>query len=170
MESIKIKINGTQAQLVSCPVLTGGTVGQPVEFIFDEVWEGLNKTAVFRADGLTVDRLDVETQTTVPWEVMEKSGCRLFIGVYGTNGDGSVAIPTIWVKTDPMAPGADPSGDESTDPTLPVWAQLNQSAIKTVNGKKPDEEGNVQIETGGGVSPKVSIEEHTLYIKAGAEI
>ena len=145
MEAIKITVIGTQAYPISTPVLTAGTVGQSVEFIFDEAWEGLSRTAVFRAGGMTKDVVGIGTDCTVPWEVMEKTGCCLHIGVYGTNADGTKVIPTVWAKLDPILPGADPSGDESADPTLPVWEQINKAAVKTVNGTAPDENGNVEL-------------------------
>ena len=75
---------------------------------------------------------------------MEKPGEILQIGIYGTNVDGSLAIPTAMTKIAIISAGADPSGDESTDPTLPVWEQINKAAVKTVNGTAPDENGNVE--------------------------
>ena len=168
MTSISAKVTGTQITLQVNGPLTCGMVGLPIEFTFDETWDGLKKTAVFRASGLTKDRLNIEKHTTVPWEVMEKTGCRLLIGVYGTKEDGSLAIPTVWGTTDPIEPGADPSGDESADPTPPVWGQLQKqiddmgnTIVKSVNGTTPDENGNVQIETGGGGSTAGAV----LYTK-----
>ncbi len=151
MEAIKITVIGNQAHSIGSPVLTSGTVGQPVEFMFDEAWEGLTKTAVFRVGGLTKDVVDIDDECTVPWEVLEKVGCCLYVGVYGTNADGSKVIPTVWAKLDPILPGADPSGDESTAPTLPVWEQISKAAVKTVNGVAPDGDGNVDVNTGEGL-------------------
>ena len=57
---------------------------------------------------------------------MAKPGCRLWAGVYGINETGSVQLPTVWADLGVIQPGADPSGDESAQPTLPVWQQLTR--------------------------------------------
>lgn len=124
MELIKITVTGNQAVVTQTAVPVSGTVGLPVEFIFDDAWEGLNKTAVFRANGKSLDVLNVTDAVAVPWELLKNPGCRLWAGVYGTNSDGSLQIPTIWADLGIIQPGADPSGDESADPTLPVWEQI----------------------------------------------
>jgi len=40
------------------------------------------------------------------------------------NGEGTIVVPTTWANLGVILPAADPSGDESTDPSLPVWAQI----------------------------------------------
>ena len=127
MEAMKISVTGNEAAVTNLVPITGGMVGLPVVFSFDESWEGLEKTAVFRCGNVTLDRLYLENQTTIPWELTKKTGCHLWAGVYGCNGDGSVQIPTVWVDLGEVLPGADPSGDESADPNLPVWKQAFDS-------------------------------------------
>lgn len=124
MKSIKISITGCLASVTEAGQVVSGTVGLPVEFAFDDAWENLNKTAVFRANGKTLDTVDISDYTTVPWELLMMPGCRLWAGVYGTNADGSLQIPTVWADLGIIQPGADPSGDESADPSLPVWEQV----------------------------------------------
>ena len=123
MCEIKIEVTGPQALLTGTGLLTGGMVGVPVKFTFDEAWEGLLKTGVFRAGGTTVACPQMEDEWVIPWEVLNKSGCTLQIGVYGSNPDGSLVIPTVWVSAGTIQPGADPEADPGMAPALPMWKQ-----------------------------------------------
>jgi hypothetical protein len=124
METIKIHVTGSTAQVTACPPLVAGTVGMPVEYTFGEAWKDLQKTAVFRCDGVTYTVLHLEDTARIPWEVLQKSGWEVLSGVYGASVDGMVQTPTLWVSLGRIQPGADPTGDESADPTLPVWQQV----------------------------------------------
>ena len=126
MEAIQIWVNGSAAGITKTQPVVAGTVGLPVEFTFDEAWNGLEKTAVFRVNGKPMAQLHIKTAAIVPWELLQKPGCRLWCGVYGCNADGSLQIPTLWTDLGTVEPGADPSGDESADPSLPVWQQLTE--------------------------------------------
>lgn len=128
MNELEITVTGAQAGLAGEVLLTGGMVGLPVCFIFDESWDGLRKTAVFRAGGKTVSCLDVEDRVTVPWEIMEQAECTLQIGVYGENEDGTLVIPTVWVDAGTIRPGADPKGDLASEPAMKIW----QLALESV--------------------------------------
>lgn len=123
MEGIKIEVANNIARVIEKPLrITTGTVGLPVEFVFDHHWDGLSKTAVFMAGHKQMSEVDVETTATVPWEILEKHGYRLNIGVYGVNTDGSTAITTVWAVIGQICQGAYPGKDP--DPTLPVWQKL----------------------------------------------
>lgn len=116
------------AHLASPPeLLTAGMAkAVTVEFEFTEDWDGLTKTAVFTNGKTTIDVLQSRWQgnaVTIPAEVLTTAGRYVRVGVYGSNADG-VALPTIWADLGKVRPGAEPSGDVSTDPSLPVWAQL----------------------------------------------
>ena len=140
MKSIKITVTDCLASATETLSVVSGTVGLSVEFSFDEVWAGLHKTAVFRANGKCIDVLDISEETTVPWELLQSPGCRLWAGVYGTNPDGSLQIPTVWADLGVIQPGADPSGDESTDPTLPVWEQAREGTVLYTPQEKTENE------------------------------
>lgn len=140
MKSIKITVTDCLASVPETLCVVSGTVGLPVEFSFDDAWAGLNKTAVFRANGKTMDVLNVTSFATVPWELLKTPGCRLWAGVYGTNPDGSLQIPTVWADLGVIQPGADPSGDESADPTLPVWEQAREGAVLYTPQEKTEDE------------------------------
>ena len=121
MKGLEITVTGAHAQLNEQVLLTGGMVGLPVTFIFDENWEGLRKTAVFRAGGKIVSCLDMEDSVCVPWEIMAQGSCNLQIGVYGENDDGTLVIPTVWVEAGTIQPGADPNGDLGSEPAVKIW-------------------------------------------------
>lgn len=134
MEPIRIKVTEADAIVTQAPTITSGMTGLMAEFEFDAAWEGFTKTAVFKAGDVVRDVVDIGTSCKVPPEVLVLPYRTLRVGVYGVSADGEVVIPTIWAAVDEIKPGADPSGDESTDPTLPVWQQilnLVQQAEKT---------------------------------------
>jgi hypothetical protein len=119
MDGIRIEVTGNIVRVTGKPSkITSGTVGLPVEFTFDSQWDELKKIAVFRAGDVVKS---VENPSTVPWEVLEKPDVWLSVGVYGTNSDGSIVIPTIWANVCPIHVGVDPDGDPTTDPTPSVW-------------------------------------------------
>ena len=119
-----IDVHGANAVIRKQNTLTVGMVGAKAEFTFDDAWDGLTKTAVFRQCDITKDDILFEPTATIPWEVLALEGLPIEIGVYGANEDGSVVIPTVWVETRPIRAGADPSGDESADASLPLWSQM----------------------------------------------
>lgn len=155
MTNIVANVTGARIRLEVSGPLTSGMVGVPVSFTFNEAWEGLTKTAVFRAGRKSLDCVgidNIQTETTVPWELMEKVGRVLFLGIYGCNADGTVVIPTVWAEVGRIRPGADPAGDESTDPSQPVWAQLaaeNKQQAERIEQLAEDmenlEAGNVDL-------------------------
>lgn len=133
MTKIQIEVCGANVRVVGKEgLLTTGMVGAVVVFRFDGAWEGLRKTAVFRCGGVVRDVLEVEREAVIPWEVLAAPGT-LYIGVEGRAGDGSVVIPTVWALTT-VCEGANASGDPSTDPSLPVWAQLQEQIEALKNG------------------------------------
>lgn len=137
---ILIDVNGANAIVRKQDTLTSGMVGATVVFRFGEDWNSLAKTAVFRAGNVTKDAVVVDSMSEIPHEVLVTPGYALEIGVYGTAGDGAVVIPTVWAKTNPIKYGADPSGDESLDPSLPVWAQMQEqiNAFKQPTSRRVD--------------------------------
>ena len=121
---IQITCKGNSASCTRTERLTSGMVGLQCEFVFDEAWDGLAKTAGFLAGNEQRDVLLTSDTCTVPWEVLQHPGYQLVIGVYGTNAEGTLVIPTVYAMCGGIASGADPSGDTETDPTLPIWAQI----------------------------------------------
>ena len=143
---ITIHCSRACAHLASPPeLLTAGmSKAVTVQFVFSPAWDGLTKTAVFTNGKTTVDVLaanwDGDT-VPVPHEVLAVPGRHARVGVYGANESG-VILPTVWVSLGKVQPGADPSGDETADPALPVWAQL-QKQIGDLDDLKTYNKGNL---------------------------
>lgn len=120
----KIQVNGAIARTLYKKVVPAGIIGAQVEFEYDDyVWHGLHKTVVFRGP-VTKDVVTDSNIVTMPPEVAEKPLSLLSVGVYGVDDNGNLAIPTIWADLGLVRESANPSGDPTTDPSLPVWAQL----------------------------------------------
>ncbi len=125
MYGMKIEVTGNIARVIDKPSrITSGTVGLPVEFTFDSQWDDLRKVAVFQAGNLTMSVDMPAAEAIVPWEVLMKPGARLSIGVYGTNSDGTVAIPTIWANVGVIHIGVNPDEDQSIKDTQPIWKTM----------------------------------------------
>lgn len=143
---ITIHCSRACAHLASPPeLLTAGmSKAVTVQFVFSPEWDGLTKTAVFSNGKTTVDVLaanwDGDT-VPVPHEVLAVPGRHARVGVYGADESG-VVLPTVWVSLGKVQPGADPSGDASADPSLPVWAQL-QNQIGDLDDLKTYNKGNL---------------------------
>lgn len=134
MVNIKVQVTRTKAVAHLFGQLTSGMVGVPVSFVFDASWDGLKKTAVFKAGGKIRDQINISDTVTVPWEVLTEPGKTLQIGLYGVSKDGDKVIPTIWAEVGRILSGADPSGDPSADPSLPVWEQYEKDIEAAING------------------------------------
>lgn len=120
--------------------LTRGMVGAKMQFDFGDEWSGLSKTAIFKAGQMT--RAVIQEQwdgniCTIPSEVLEKPGEALLVGLYGTDADKTLIIPTVWISIGAIKDGADPDADASTNGTLPVWAQI-QRRLEDLIAVAPD--------------------------------
>lgn len=143
---IQIHITKASAHLCSPPeLLTAGMAkAVAVEFVFSDDWSGLTKTAVFSAGRTTVDVLESAwdgNKVVVPHEILADAGPIARVGVYGANADGLI-LPTVWVTLGKVMPAAEPSGDPGADPTLPIWAQL-QNQIGDLDDLKTYNKGNL---------------------------
>ena len=120
----KIQVNGAIARTLYRKVIPAGIIGAQVEFEYDDdVWQGLHKTVVFHG-AVTKDVVTDANIVTMPPEVAEKPRSLLIVGVYGVDAEGNLAIPTVWADLGIVRESANPSGDPTTDPSLPVWAQI----------------------------------------------
>lgn len=123
MDFLTIQVSGIKTSVIARRMIPAGIIGAQVRFEFDGTWDGLTKTAVFR--GCVIKDIPMDSEVvTIPAETVARPLPELEIGVYGVNADGTIAIPTLWAKCGRVRDATDPSGDTSTDPTLPVWAQL----------------------------------------------
>lgn len=143
---ITIHCSRACAHLASPPeLLTAGMAkAVTVEFVFSDDWNGMTKTAVFSAGRTTVDVLESAwdgNKVVVPHEILEDAGPIARVGVYGANADGLI-LPTVWVTLGKVMPAAEPSGDPGADPTLPIWAQL-QNQIGDLDDLQTYNKGNL---------------------------
>jgi hypothetical protein len=167
MDGIKIEVSGNIVRVIEKPTrITAGTVGLPVEFTFDSQWDGLSKTAVFMAGDRQMSEVGVVNTATVPWEILQRHGVRLNIGVYGVNIDGSVAIPTVWAVIGTIQQSAYPGKDP--DPTLPVWQKL-LNAIGNLLDLKTNASGNLvdAINEARNIAEAGGIDTDTTLSKSG---
>lgn len=143
-----VSVDGTCAQAHVHKCFTSGSIGAEVFFRFGPEWAELTKTAVFRAcldDGeVTRDVLSIDDAVTIPAEVVARPAHVLRVGVYGVNADGTAAIPTLWADLGRVYSATDPSGDTTTDETLPVWAQL-QAEVEQLKQQGADIVGITDI-------------------------
>lgn len=156
---IQIHITKACAHLCSPPeLLTAGMAkAVTVEFVLSDDWSGLTKTAVFSAGRTTVDVLESAwdgNKVVVPHEILADAGPIARVGVYGVNADGLI-LPTVWVTLGKVMPAAEPSGDPGADPTLPIWAQLQNQIgdlddLKTYNKDTLVDAINEARNSGGG--------------------
>ena len=150
MTNIEVKVNGSSITAEANGKLTSGMVGVPVAIEYNEEWNGLIKTAIFRVGNFSRDRRNVEDSTTVPWEAMRHGGKILEVGIEGRDADDKIIMPTVWATVSMIFNGAN-----ATIPGAPTPDSEDSGggggsgAVKTVNGIGPDENGNVEIEAGG---------------------
>ena len=124
MRLFQLNVTKTKANAGAPIKIPMGIIGAEVVIRFSQEWDGLTKTVVFRAGDVTKDVLNVQDTVVIPAECAQVVGTALDVGVYGTDADDLVAIPTLWATLGTVYDATDPSGDTSTDPSLPIWAQL----------------------------------------------
>ena len=116
--------SGADGAMVEAEILTSGMVGKQARLAFSSEWDGLVKTVVFSAGAVSRDVILTGETVTIPAEVLANPMRQLYVGVYGCSSDGTVAIPTIRVMGPEIQIGANPTGEQAENTTLPVWAQL----------------------------------------------
>lgn len=122
---------GVEGSMTESEILTSGMVGKEVRLELDESWEGLKKTAVFQAGGITRIVTDPGQTVLIPAQVLERPFAKLFVGIYGTDETGALVIPTVMAQGPMIRHGADPLAD-GTATELPVWKDL-QNQIDELN-------------------------------------
>ena len=142
---IIVTVLRTHAAAVVTEVLTAGRVGMEAKFHFSSEWDGLGKTAVFEAGGVTKDVIVDPDGILVPHECMI-AGADLRVGVYGYDQSGEIVIPTIYALVGQVQRGADPSGDESYPPTPDVGEQAVAAASKALEAAAEAQEVAADIQ------------------------
>ena len=151
---IKVRYSKVNGRCMLREPLTSGMVGQPIHFEYSHDFDGLAITAVFTDGKNTVNVVNPGNECIIPHEVLTTVGATVKVGIYAVKGD-ELVIPTVYATIGVVLKGADPSGDVSTDPTLPVWAQV-QEAIGNLNDLNTEAKNNLVAainevaQTGGG--------------------
>ena len=126
MNITTIAVSGVYAHTKNLANIPAGIVGASVDFEFmDPIWDDLIKTVVFQGN-VPRDVLLQGNTAVIPHETVAQKGSTLKVGVYGVDAENNLIIPTLWTSIGGIRDAADPSGDPGTDPTLPIWAQLQQ--------------------------------------------
>lgn len=131
-------------------LLVSGSVNiYKAQFTFSEEWDGLNKTAVFRAGKKAISVIleeDKDYTCVVPWEVLQDYGRPLNIGVYGS------------IEDEPIETLPD-------EPDMPPIVEDMMDGIVTGNGveepSEPEPEPEPVVER--IVRPTVWVEAGTIY-------
>lgn len=125
MEIAKIDVTGVRERAIIYRPIPVGMIGGTVRFEYsDHLWDGLNKTVVFQAGDITKDVLNPGELVVIPPEITRQVRRNVLVGVYGTDAQQNLVIPTLWATIGMVRDATSPSGDTSTDEGLPVWAQL----------------------------------------------
>ena len=171
---IKVIYNKICGRCVQSEPLTSGMVGQPIELEYSADFDGLTLTAVFTNGKTTVDVLNPGNQCVIPHEVLDTVGTLVKVGIYATKGN-ELVIPTVYANIGIVLKGADPSGDVSADPTLPVWAQI-QGIIGNLNDLDTEAKNNLvaaineAAQTGSGGSSAPNVADEILIYESGATV
>lgn len=124
MKIAEVQVSGCRCETVRLEPVPRGIVGAVVSIAYtDPTWDSLRKTVVFRG-AVTKDVLDAGNEVAIPTETVSSAGVTLYMGVYGVDAENNVVIPTVWTELGVVQGAATPSGDASTDSSLPVWAQV----------------------------------------------
>lgn len=129
---IQVTANARKACAVTDDLITTGSIGIPVSFSLSADFDGLSNIAVFRGSGATVDVILTDNTCVVPPETLVTANGELWIGVYGRNADGTIAIPTVWAGAFNIALGAVPSGVDPSEPTPDWTAQVQAAATEAL--------------------------------------
>lgn len=120
---IKIVCKGASARAAINGVLTAGAVGIPIQFYFDEEWDGLTKMGYAKAGDVAKALVIDDNLATVPWECLV-AGKILEIGVSGVSD--SRRITTVWAQVGTVRQSVADMQIVDIDPT--------PSQIETITG------------------------------------
>lgn len=139
-------------------LLTSGAVNvNTVQFGFSPDWEGLTKTAVFKAGSDTFSTLLTAPECFLPWEVLAVPNRTLYAGVYGTRG-GELVIPTVWASLGEIQEGAK-LGEDAKEPTPSVYEQITGELAGKADSIGYTESGELGLFAGDRLLKSVPISE-----------
>lgn len=108
------------------PVTSGSANVFLVSFEFSKDWDGLTKTAIFRA-GYVEKTIPLSGgDCTIPTEVLAVAGNYLMVGVYGESGETTI-LPTVWASLGLIQAGAVPGEYPDVPPPSKNWQEALES-------------------------------------------
>ena len=127
--------------------LTTDSVGLVAKLCLSEDFDGLAVTVCFRAGDVSADVPILDgTEITVPSQCFAAEGEVLYAGVYASNADGTIVIPTVWAQCGTIRKGTLPSGVDPQGPE-PDWTarvlQAAADAVATANSVRADADAGV---------------------------
>lgn len=128
---LKIQITTAEAVIQETELITAGRRGLECAFSFDSAWADLAKTVVVQG----VVKRDIQlvgNSIVVPGECIAKENYPLKIGVYGANGDGDIAIPTVWASFGKILPSATRSDIPPDELTPDLVSQIEQNSANAI--------------------------------------
>ena len=141
-----LEIGLTQAKITMLAPVTEGLKGATLQICYRHpIWADLNRRVTFRAGKISKYVRDTDGEVLVPWEVLQHHGRTLIVGVTGYSVDDAVVVPTIEIQATEIQRGSTPADSESTDPTLPIWAQLESELQKLADESVSDDELNAEV-------------------------
>lgn len=133
----QILVGLTAAQCRMAAPITAGLTGARLEIRYaNPAWKDLGRLVTFQGGKVSRSLWETDGTVTIPWEVLQKSGTNLTVGITGTDAAQQVRIPTVPIALCRIQPGTVP-GEAESDPTLPIWAQLDDR-IRTVESQAVD--------------------------------
>ena len=171
---IQVTANARKACAVTDDLITTGSIGIPVSFSLSADFNGLSNIAVFRGSGATVDVILTDNSCVVPPETLATANSELWVGVYGRNADGTIAIPTVWAGAFNIHYGAVPSGVDPSERTPDWTAQVQAAATEALQVARSVEAradaGDFDGETGPEGAPGFSPVATVTQTSTGATI
>lgn len=124
MEIAKIIVKGTTGFCYMRKRIPAGLVGGTVSVVFeDPQWASIAKTVIFRGAETRIAQFD-GSNAIIPAETVAKPGSALFFGIWGYDAETGLQLPLIEVRIGIVETATDPEADPGADPSLPVWADL----------------------------------------------
>jgi hypothetical protein len=170
---IEIVVNSTNARLkVSSTPITTGLVGFKAKFSFSSDWDGLTKVGVITGSGQTIDVAVADNgEFVIPHECVANSGGFLKIGVCGTNADSTVVIPTVYCNLGMIQEGADPTGDESSEPTQTLFQQMIATAQEAIaSAEKAEASAKSYSEAAAASAKEAADNKYDPYTYTGVDL
>lgn len=95
---LTFEFTGVEGRMTGSEILTSGMVGKTVQILFDDSWANLTKTLVFRAGHIQTTVQYSTSPVVIPAAVLAHPFQKLFVGAYGIDQYGNLAIPTLMAE------------------------------------------------------------------------